>query len=385
MQVERLALEDFRNYEREEVDLGSGLNLVLGRNAQGKTNLLEAIYCLSGLGSPRGNDGALVRSGCERALLHGLVVKGQRKIEVDLELRPGRGTRALINKTPVPKTRALGEVAVSVFFGPDELSLVKGSPDGRRRFLDELVVKLRPVRDDLRREWERVLKQRNALLKSAPRGGGSGSVTATLEVWDDALVRTGAALAAARLEALAALTPYAAKRYAEVAGGGRLELAYISSWALQAQGELLGDVPDEASLRQALAAKLEEVRRHELERGISLVGPHRDDVGVALESGSGSNPMLDARAYASQGDQRTSALSLKLAEHDLLTDALGDPPVLLLDDVFSELDPHRREWLKEAVRGRGQTLLSSAEEASVDLAGADRVIEVVEGRIKPHG
>ncbi len=348
MRVDRLVLEDFRNYEHEEIDLAGGLNLVIGRNAQGKTNLLEAIYCIGGFGSPRGPDATLVRSGADAALLHADVTRGTRTVRVDIEYRPGRGIRALINGTAVPGVRALRELTAAVFFGPDELSLIKGSPDGRRRFLDELVVKLRPARDTIKKEWDRVLKQRNALLKSAPRSGGANrSARETLVVWDEAFCRAGAELAAARLEVLAALTPYAAKRYEEIAGGGRLELLYQASW--------LGDEPiapevvDAAELRGSLAAALDEVRTREIERGMSLVGPQRDDVTVNLSSAGYEQGLLDARAYASQGDQRTCALALKLGEHDLLTDALEDHPILLLDDVFSELDPSRRG----VARGRG--------------------------------
>lgn len=380
MRVDRLVLEDFRNYEREEIDLSGGLNLVVGRNAQGKTNLLEAIYCIGGFGSPRGPDAALVRNGADRALVHADVTRDERTVHVDLEHRPGRGVRALLNGTAVPGMRALRELTASVFFGPDELSLIKGSPEGRRRFLDELVVKLRPARDTIKREWDRVLKQRNALLRSAPRGGGAArSARETLVVWDEAFCNTGAELAAARLEVLAALTPYAAKRYEEVAGGGRLELSYQASW--------LGDVPtdaaDVATLREALANALDEVRPRELERGMSLIGPQRDDVVVNLSSAGYAQSLLDARAYASQGDQRTCALALKLGEHDLLTDALGDHPILLLDDVFSELDPARRAWLADAIRGIGQSVVSSAEPGAVEAADAARVIRVEGGRVIP--
>lgn len=380
MRVDRLVLEDFRNYEREEIDLSGGLNLVVGRNAQGKTNLLEAIYCIGGFGSPRGPDAALVRNGADRALVHADVTRGERTVHVDLEHRPGRGVRALLNGTAVPGMRALRELTASVFFGPDELSLIKGSPEGRRRFLDELVVKLRPARDTIKREWDRVLKQRNALLRSAPRGGGPArSARETLVVWDEAFCNTGAELAAARLEVLAALTPYAAKRYEEIAGGGRLELSYQASW--------LGDVPtdaaDVATLREALANALDEVRPRELERGMSLIGPQRDDVVVNLSSAGYAQSLLDARAYASQGDQRTCALALKLGEHDLLTDALDDHPILLLDDVFSELDPARRAWLADAIRGIGQSVVSSAEPGAVEAGDAARVIRVEEGRVIP--
>lgn len=373
MHVERLALEDFRNYEREAFEFSPGLNLVIGRNAQGKTNLLEAAYCLGGFGSPRGPDSTLIRDGTGRAIVHAEVARGERKARIDIEFRPGRGARALVNGSPVQGMRALRELTTCVFFGPDELSLIKGSPEGRRRFLDDLVVKLRPSREGLRREWERVLKQRNALLKSIPRSGAaSREASDTLAVWDEAYCKVGAELTAARLDALDSLSPFASKRYEEVAGAGRLELAYASSW-------ITPDGSARERLRDDLAAALAEVRNREIERGMSLVGPQRDDVDVHLAVGSASGT-LDARLYASQGDQRTCALALKLGEHDLLTDALGDSPLLLLDDVFSELDPGRREWLASAVRGVGQTLVSSAEPGAVEASDAATVIEIEGGR-----
>ena len=385
MHVGRLELEDFRNYRHEELELGPGLNLVVGRNAQGKTNLLEAVYCLSGLGSPRSPDSALVLEGAERALLHARVTRGERTLDVDLELRPGRGSRALVNKAKVAGIKALGELTVSVFFGPDELSLVKGSPDGRRRFLDDLIVKMRPAQDAIRREWERVLRQRNALLKSLGRGRGSMAAgpQETLDVWDDALCRAGAALGAARLRALAQLVPYAGKRYAEVAGQGSLGLAYVSSWIPETyrRDAVAGAIdPDPAEMERFLATRLAEVRVGELERRLSLAGPQRDDVEVTLQSAA-SGGMLAARTYASQGDQRTAALALKLGEHDLLTDELRDEPILLLDDVFSELDPSRREWLRAAVGRSGQTLISSADSKPAETLEAARVIEVDGGRV----
>jgi DNA replication and repair protein RecF len=384
VRIDRLGLEDFRNYDRQEVTFAGGLNLIRGRNAQGKTNLLEAVHCLSGLGSPRAADSALVREGAERALVHAEITRQKRTVRIDMEFRPGRGTRALVNKTPLPRTRALTEYAVTVFFGPDELSLVKGSPDGRRRFLDELAVKLRPARDAVRRELERVLKQRNALLKDARRGNLD---TASLDVWDDALCRTGATLAAARLQSLANLVPHAMKRFEEVAGGGRLELSYVSSWLDEGLAdEALRDpgTIEEAALAEQLRRKIASMRIPETERGLTLVGPQRDDVAVRLASGTDAGALMDARTYASQGDQRTSALALKLAEHDLLSEVLDDEPILLLDDVFSELDPHRRAWLAGAVKNLSQTLVSSAEASDADAAGAERILDVVAGRVTAH-
>ena len=384
MQVGELSLEDFRNYGHGSVALAPGLNLVVGRNAQGKTNLLEAVHCLSGLGSPRSPDAALIRSGCERALIHARVERAGRWVDIDIEFRTGRATRALINKTALPRARSLGESVVTVFFGPDELSLVKGSPDGRRRFLDELVVKLRPARDQLRREWERALKQRNAFLK-AQRTAPQRDLEAA-GVWDETFARAGAALAAARLEALAALVPYALARYEDVAGRGPLGLSYVSTWASESLVEavLSGGRADQDALRAALLARVEQLRIPEFERGQSLAGPQRDDVAVFLPATASGVESLEARGFASQGDQRTAALALKLAEHDLLSHELSERPILLLDDVFSELDVDRRTWLAEAVRGMGQTLLSSTERPSSDLA-IDNILEISEGKVVAGG
>lgn len=384
MQVQHLEVEDFRNYSSQKLDLVHGLNLMVGRNAQGKTNLLEAVHCLSGLGSPRAPDAALIRQGSERALLHADVLRSGRTAHIDIELRAGRGMKALVNTNPIARNKILSDIIVSVFFGPDELSLVKGSPDGRRRFLDELVVKMRPAQDALRRELERVLRQRNAQLKALRKAGPAPlSLLDPLSVWDEQLCRAGAALAAARLKALAALIPFSRDRYVEIAGGGELALAYVSSWLSEdAARNALADPGgiEESELAKGIAGRIDELRPREIERGQSLVGPQRDDVVVHLEDASGA--FLDARTYASQGDQRTAALALKLGEHDLLTDALQEPPVLLLDDVFSELDPSRRGWLREAVRSAGQTLLSSASTDQWESLEAERVFEVSGGTVE---
>jgi DNA replication and repair protein RecF len=380
VRVERLDLEDFRNYERARAELSSGLNLVVGRNAQGKTNLLEAIHVVGGLGSPRAPEATLVREGAASALVHAEVrARGGRNLRIDMEISAGGRTRSLLNRTPVRGTSALTEAVTCVFFGPDELALVKGSPPGRRRYLDDLVVKLKPARHSLRREWERVLRQRNTLLRTAPRPMPP-SMLETLAVWDEALARAGAALTAARLEALAALIPHARKRYEEVAGGGRVDLGYTSAWmdeGASAEAVAMGGLEEE-SLRSMLDAAIERERKRELERGTSLVGPQRDDVSIQL---AGEGGVLDARVYASQGDQRTTALALKLGECDLLVEALGDDPILLLDDVFSELDPSRRLWLARAVGAGGQTILTSAEPDAVEGIDAERVFTVEGGKV----
>jgi DNA replication and repair protein RecF len=386
VRVDELGLADFRNYREAELAFAPGLNLIVGRNAQGKTNLLEAVYCLGGLGSPRSSDAAVIRAGCERAVLHALVSRGDRSVRVDLEFRQGKGTRALVNRTPVETPRVLGGIAVSVFFGPDELALIKGSPDGRRRLLDDLVIKLRPGRYTLRREFDRVLKQRNALLKTAPRGSPEGRIAATLEVWDEALCDAGAAVVAARLEVLGALVPRARARYREISGGAELHLGYWSSWLHRevAEGAVgSGGEVDAVKIREVLADELAAVRGRELERGVSLAGPQRDDLYVELASGR--EAALDARTFASQGDQRSAALSLKLGEHDLLTAELGEQPILLLDDVFSELDPDRRRWLADVVRGMDQAILTAVEPGAAKAADAGRVFHVSSGEVTLGG
>ena len=386
MHVAKLALENFRNYGSVTLELDPGVNLVVGRNAQGKTNLLEAVYLLGGLGSPRGPEANLVREGAERSIVHAEVTRSGRPLKIDMEMQHGRKTRILLNGAAVSGAKALREVVVAVFFGPDELALVKGPPDGRRRFLDEMVVKLRPSRDGIRREWDRVLRQRNTLLKTIPRDRNRVTALETLGVWDEAFCRAGGALAHARLEALAQLIPFASKRYEAIAGGGALTLDYESKWLPREliQSALLDPATvTAAEMVDSLAARLDEVRDRELERGSSLAGPQRDDLVLMLASPYPPEDRgpLDARSFASQGDQRTTALALKLAEHDLLTQAWSEEPILLLDDVFSELDPARRAWLSETVRGPAQTILSSAEPLGPEVVGHGKVIEISAGRI----
>ena len=381
MRLEALELVDFRNYQRALVEFSEGSTLVMGRNAQGKTSLLEAVFCLSGLPSPRGPDQALVRQGADRALLHGRVRRDRRAVELDLELREGR-RRALINKTPVRSARSLTDVMVAVFFGPDELSLIKGSPEGRRRFLDDLVVELRPGRGSLRREWDRVLRQKNALLRSAPRGA-SGETRKTLDVWDESLIKVGAALTGTRLECLALLLPAARRRWEEVASEGRLNLSYQSAWLPQEVGDqaVSSGKVGESELRRHLELAISQARPRELERGTALTGPQRDDIYVGVSSSQG-RAVMDARTFGSQGEQRTAALALKAGEFDTLTEAMREQPILLLDDVLSEVDPLRRRWLGEAVAGMDQTIVTSAEPGAAEALGATTVLEVVDGSVR---
>ena len=370
MRATHLAVEDFRNYEQAEVAFEPGLNLVVGPNAQGKTNLLEAIYILTGFPSPRGPDSVVVRTGAERAVVHGSVTRAGRDTRVDVELRPGRGRRVLVNRSALPSGRSVAELVAAVYFGPDELALVKGAPEGRRRFLDELVVKLRPLREALKKEWDRVLRQRNAALR-ATRARYGGRPDDSLAVWTEQFVRAGAALTSARLQVLSALRPLAAERYGSVAGAGEVEIAYSSTWLSEYD-------QDVSALERQLSDAIAAVAPQEIERGQSLVGPQRDDFSVVIRSPGGA---IEARTHASQGDQRTCALALKLAEHDVLTAALGEQPIILLDDVFSELDPTRRAWLAKNVAELDQALVTTTAAEDLELSGIDVIFDVADGSV----
>ena len=370
MHVSALSLTDFRSYAQVDLDLRPGITAFLGPNGQGKTNLVEALGYVASLDSHRvSTDAPLVRFGAERAVVRAQVVRDDRPTLVEIEINPGRANRARINKSPVPRPREVRGILRSVLFSPEDLELVKGDPSARRRFLDDLLVARTPRMAGVRADYDRVLKQRNALLKtaSAARRGGSGSteVMRTLEVWDTHLVSTGAEILAARLDLVAGLAPLVDQAYATVSsGGGPTALEYQSS--LGSEVEL---VSDRAWLAEALLAAIERRRRDEIDRGVSLVGPHRDELVLRL----GQAP---AKGYASHGEQWSYALALKLASYDLLRhdESAGGEPVLVLDDVFAELDASRRDRLADLVGGAEQVLVTAAVAADVpDLLAGDRL------------
>lgn len=336
MLLQTLWLTDFRSYASAELGLGPGLTALLGDNGEGKTNLLEAIGYLATLSSFRGAPNeALVRQGAAMAVVRAEGERDGRSLLIEAEITPtGRG-RVQVNRQRLARSRdLLGALRVSVF-APDDLELVKGGPAERRRYLDDALVATRPKLDALRSDLDRVLRQRNALLRQAG-GRLTEEIELTLAVWDAKLVEAGEALAAARAALVERLAPALAVAYDQVAGRpADVGIAYVAPW--RAEG---------------LAAALEAARRDEVRRGISLVGPHRDDVALTIAG-------LPSRTHASQGEQRSLALALRLAAHQVVTEATGSPPILLLDDVFSELDPDRSAALLEHLPP-GQTLLSSA-------------------------
>jgi DNA replication and repair protein RecF len=348
MRLERLEVVDFRNHDRAGVDLPGGVSVLAGPNGVGKTNLLEAIGYLATLGSHRvGQDASLVRSGAGSAVIRAAVLRAGRRLLVDVELRPGSGVRGRVNGAPVPRARDLLGVVRATVFAPEDLGLVRGDPEERRRFLDTLASQRLPRYHGSRQDYDRVLRQRNTLLRSAGGRLPAGAM-ATLEVWDEKLASAGAELWAGRLRLVAALTPRVERAYQRLAGRDDLaDVAYVSSVAGAAEPD-----PDPAKLAQALRERLVADRAREVERGITLSGPHRDDLALGLRE-------LPARTHASHGEAWSLALALRLGSHLLLADE-GEEPVLLMDDVFAELDRRRRDRVAEVALAAEQSVITAA-------------------------
>ena len=375
MQVRTLWLTDFRSYTSTELDLAPGLTALVGANGEGKTNLLEALAWLATLSSFRGAPTeALVRRGAPFAVVRALAEREGRELLIEAQLQPNGRNRVLVNRQPLRRARdLLGSLRVSVFT-PDDLVIVKGGPGERRRFLDDALVSLHPRNDALRSQVDKVLRQRNALLKQTGGRLDEGAAF-TLDVWDAKLAEAGAALAAARIDLLDRMRPVLAATYDALARRPALVTArYEAAWARPGDLEGSSD-PDarRAALTAALADALAKARTDDVRRGVSTVGPHRDDVVLSIGDGP-------ARTQASQGEQRTLALALRLAVHHVVTAAAESPPVLLLDDVFSELDPDRSTALL-ANLPEGQTLLTTATTLPPD-AHPDVVLRLVGGEIR---
>lgn len=362
MRVTHLSLTDFRNYRTAEVPLAAGANLFVGRNGQGKTNLVESLGYLSTLGSHRvSSDQAMIRQGAESAIVRTRIQHDGRELLVELQLNRGSANRAQVNRSAI-KTRELPRYFSSVLFAPEDLALVRGEPSIRRRFVDQLLVQRNPRFAGVLSDYERVLKQRNTLLKSARASGVKENQLGTLEIWDERLVALGSELVDARLDLIARLTDPLTTAYRSVAGDDHhprlIPLLTVHGAEVEDadDGGPADAVTDSSGVatadafRQALAA----VRRKELDRGLTLIGPHRDDVLFELNG-------LPAKGYASHGESWSFALALKLASAELLRreSNTGDP-VLILDDVFAELDQARRRMLATAVEGYEQVLITAA-------------------------
>ena len=355
MYVRQLVLTDFRSWSRVDVALEPGRTVFVGSNGYGKTNLVEALWYAATLGSHRvATDAPLIRAGAERAVVSTIVVNDGRELAIDLEITSGRANKARLNRSPVRSPREVLGVLRAVLFAPEDLALVRGDPGERRRYLDELATTRRPTVAGIRADYDKVVRQRTALLKTASgaRYRGDASALATLDVWDGHLARYGAQLIAARVDLVTQLAPEVAKAYQLLAPASRpAAIAYRSGTenveAEASSGTTAIEVY-EAALLEALAAR----RSAELERGVCLVGPHRDDLELRL----GDQP---AKGFASHGESWSMALSLRLAAYELLRQD-GSDPVLLLDDVFAELDDARRRALVAVASSAEQVLVTAA-------------------------
>ena len=403
MHLRHLSVIDFRSYQSAELPLTPGITTLIGLNGQGKTNLVEAAGYLATLGSHRvASDAPLVRFGALQAVIRGAVIRDGRETLIELEINSGRASgrnRARLNRSPVPRPREVLGTLRMVLFAPEDLALVKGDPAERRRFLDELLVARQPRWAGVRADYDKVLKQRNALLKSAApvlrRGArrihrsstissaslstasvdndardkdvdATESALHTLDVWNSHLARVGAQLLYARLRLIRDLGPYLTTAYDEVsAATSDARMAYRSSLREEMSAAIAaGVVPEMEELHDELLASLEAVRVNEIERGISLVGPHRDDVVLTLGQ-------LPAKGYASHGESWSFALGLRLAAYQLLRHDLGEDPVLILDDVFAELDSGRRERLAALIADCEQVLITAAVAGDVPTVLSD--------------
>jgi DNA replication and repair protein RecF len=384
--VAHLSLHDFRSYPALEVDLEPGVTSFVGRNGQGKTNIVEAIDYLSRLSSHRvAADLPLVRRGADQAVVRAAVVRDERRAVLEIEINPGRSNRARVNRGQLPRARELLGLVRTVVFAPDDLALVKGDPTERRRFADDLLVLHQGARyAGTRSDYDRVLKQRNTLLKTARvRGSAAETALSTLEVWDARLAGLGAEIMASRARLVEDLNPLLGKAYEAVARGATRDdatLGYKPSFdpagaletGLDGPPPPLASVPD---LEQAMLAEIARRRPDELDRGVSLVGPHRDDLLCSL----GEFPV---KGYASHGESWSFALAMRLASYELLR-STGDDPVLILDDVFAELDTGRRAQLAELVSGAEQVLVTAAVPDDIPEGLRGRRFDVADGEVTP--
>ncbi|RVW02063.1 DNA replication/repair protein RecF [Rhodococcus xishaensis] len=366
MFVRKFSLRDFRSWDAVTVDLAPGCTVFVGRNGHGKTNLLEALGYLSTLSSHRvSSDAPLIRVGAAQAYVGALVVNQGRELGVDIEINDGRANRARVNQSPTGRPREIVGILQTVLFAPEDLSLVRGDPGDRRRFLDELLITRIPRMAAVRADYDKVLRQRSALLKTASgalrrgsRSSEGASVLATLDVWDGHLAAHGAQLLEARLRLVHDLAPHLETSYRSLAPESRPASArYRSSLGTSLPPELLDPArkpqrDDAALLEASFLHELSVMRSREIERGVCLVGPHRDDLELHL----GDQP---AKGFASHGESWSFTLSMRLGAFFLLR-ADGGDPVLMLDDVFAELDGKRRTALAEVAAGAEQVLITAA-------------------------
>ena len=354
MKVDWVALTDFRSYQSLEWRPDPGVNVLLGPNGAGKTNLLEAICYLSSLRSFRSvADAALIADGAETAVVRAGISSGDRERLIEAELPRAGARRTQVDKTRLQRTADLLGVLRVIAFLPEDLDLVKRGPSFRRELLDAVAVQLWPAAYLDQSEFDRALRQRNAFLKAGSRDD------ATLSVWDARLAQSGGRVIARRVRVIELLSSLLVTAYADIAGRDEeASIGYVASWGDQETQD--GTAPD---FTDAILEALERSRRADYERRLTSVGPHRDEPVFRIDR-------TDTRSHGSQGEQRTMALAVKLAAHRAVADVVGEPPVLLLDDVFSELDTDRARALAKALPPGTQTLITSARPEDVPVEGS---------------
>ena len=382
MYVKRVRLTNFRNYKTAELELFPGVNLLYGSNGQGKTNLVEAINFFGSLSSHRvAGLTPLIKQGEETAIISLELAHDERELLLEFELNSDSTNRARLNKSPVAKTKDILGYLNSVIFAPEDLDIVKRDPTNRRAFIDQLIIQFTPRMLGVYSDYERVLKQRNTLLKSVRATGTRGNALSTLSAWDESLVSLGSEIIAARVSIAQKLEPGLISNYQAIAKSNNEPKIFIKSSILGAGENDDTETPDylKTTDREQIAGlfreTLERTRPKELERGITLVGPHRDDLVLILGS-------LPAKGYASHGESWSYALALRLASLEILKaeSRLGDP-ILILDDVFAELDSDRRAKLAELVLGNEQVIITAAVIEDVPEALSAKRFSVVAGEI----
>lgn len=363
MWVQALHLNNFRSYNEILIEFFPGVNLLIGSNGQGKTNIVEAIYYLATLNSHRvASENSLVSAGKTSAVIRARVNEADRAVAIDLEIIPGKTNRAKINRSPLPRVRDMLGIVRVIMFAPEDLALVKGDPSERRSFMDQTLVQRTPRFIGVKTDYEKVLRQRNALLRSSHRE----NIESTLDVWNDQLAQLGAEITHTRIQFVSDLKPFIQKRYHSISGGedavssSEIFLSYQSKYLPEDEIESL----TQSNIRKYILEQLAERKKDELIRGITLVGPHRDELFIGLGG-------LPLKGYASHGECWSAALALRMASADVLK-ADGIEPILILDDVFAELDVMRRASILELTKNAPQVFITAAVESDVptELGGA---------------
>jgi DNA replication and repair protein RecF len=363
-----LALKNFRSHQELEASFGRGVSVILAGNGKGKTNLVEAVGYLATLSSPRTAwNRVLVRSGADSATIRARVARQSRAAVVGIEIYPGRASKARLGEAKVKPTAILGVVR-AVMFTPEDLSMVRGQPLSRRQYLDDVMIQMRPSMAADLVAYEKIIQQRTALLKRLRTGEDNQT---SLEVWDDQVAEVGGRIIAGRLAIVEQVNQLVAETYAALAQGTPTKLTYQTSVEI-------GNGTEPEEIEEALCQAMRSNREEEIARGMSLYGPHREDLELSIAD-------LPAKGYASHGEAWSLALALKIGAFYLLKEVCQDDPILILDDVFAELDEHRRQALARVVSGTEQVLVTGAVEHDIPSELAGKRYAMKDGKIVPEG